>query len=478
MEFIEAVTTFREGFPSAIAGDRLVGLELEYPAVMKDSGVGVAQGVMDCLWEELSGRHEWESISDRVTRKAIGVRSTARRASRSSFDQNIVTVDTGRHTLEIALCPSKDIHEARAKLTSILEVVLDLLGQHGATLIGYGVQPVTGTDEHCLSPKSQYILYQKNIDEESLAGIYQSSLSYLALSAAAQTHVEVTDTECIDAVNMLNALSGLRIGLLGNSPIWGGHHRTSTADGSVIPGTTYDASRELFWHWSWPSRKSQVGIPPSFSNTNEYVKYLMDFRMFVLSRHGEMCRVSNHMPFREFFLGGESIPCEFADGRTDLINPSVDDVHTLATTAWFTSRLQSIHGTVEERASDQQPPDSHFAPAALTLGLVENLSDALRIAKSLSLDQWRDIRSIACHEGLKRGDFPGVIVQELMASMLEAAAVGLKSRGFGEEVYLQPLFERMQSPITLAEAARKGYEEFGIKYIVDRYDMNRLLQMG
>lgn len=102
----------------------------------------------------------------------------------------------------------------------------------------------------------------------------------------------------------------------------------------------------------------------------------------------------------------------------------------------------SIHG----KEVSIQPFSATFAPAALHLGLLVNLEALESILKGTSLFEVFDydyprIRCLFSKKKISKTDLK--LILPLTEALLTCAEGGLKNRGFGEEVYLAPLQERL-----------------------------------
>ena len=106
----------------------------------------------------------------------------------------------------------------------------------------------------------------------------------------------------------------------------------------------------------------------------------------------------------------------------------------------------TTRGTVEFRSVCTQPFSATFAPAALHLGLLVNLEALESILKGTSLFEVFDydyprIRCLFSKKKISKTDLK--LILPLTEALLTCAEDGLKNRGFGEEVYLAPLQERL-----------------------------------
>lgn len=428
---------------------RTVGLELEYP-LTKFDGTPINLEILQVFWDELISKDNWRPIIDDITNETIGVKKL-RKHHKGSFNNDVITVDFGFPTIELSLTPSSNLAEAENRLSDLIFFISTELAKLGCVMLGYGVQPIANPDKKYVSPKSRHNIFFNIYEEEKRFrnGLYE--LYIHCLSASSQVHVKVSHKEAITALNALNASSGLRIALLANSPVWRGEK------------TQYKALRELFWDWCWPNRSQQVGIPPHFGSVKDYIYFLLDFRALAIAHKENFQTLDSIFPFRRYFFGMET------EQKIDMVLTPAD-INQVVSYAWHNARLQSNYGTVEDRVSCQQPPNAQLVPAALTLGLVENIASLERLTQRISLDQWREIRILACSSGLDL-DYE-LDILSYIEEMLTIAHKGLSERKLGEEKYLDPLFERLESRTTPADTALDICANGGIIELVARDDMS------
>lgn len=382
--------------------------------------------------------------------------------NKKTHHYDFITTDLGYATLEIDLAPAHSIHEARERLQYLIEIITSILSERDTILLGYGVQPVTCPSPHHIAHTSRNALM---IDIWRHENIFSSSgygVDLHTINAACQTQVEVSEEEAIPVVNVLNATSGLRIALLANSPVW----QSRVAD--------YKALRLLFVDWCWPGRKQQLGMAPRFQSIEHYVDYIFDFRSLMVRRNQEWYQISNQSAFRQFFTDEQGQIGTTLNGAKERIFGEVEDVTFQSGLAWFNARLQPAYGTVEDRISCQQPPQNHLCASALTIGLVENYEELLKLVHVLSLDQWREIHTLACRHGMDFS-YPGVNVNRLIGQMVEIADQGLRQRKLKEEIYLEPLYERVKTSCCPADEAIQHFFAGGVAQIVASNDMRYLL---
>lgn len=454
MKIDELTSYFSANFSRPIK-HRSIGLEYEYPVVYAN-GNGVTFEVITSLFKELKNLG-WEIIFDEITQQAVAAKKKTDEATQvNDYNFDLITTEFGYSVIEFVLSPSTSLQAAEAKLVKLVKLVTSLLDKYQAILLGYGIHPLNPPAAKYVCPRGRYQILESGWmpNPRNVLDVY-----CLTLSASCQTHVEVSLAEAIPITNALNATAGLRIALLANSPIWQGNP------------TKYDASRELFWDWCYQARAKQIGIPPRFEDIHHYVDYLLDFSCLLVKRANIPYQLNSDMTIAQYF-DYQEVSAESVTGEIKKIQPLPKDIHLKCGMAWFDARLQSAYGTVEDRCSCQQPPHEHLVSAALTLGLVENLSGIVAIADRLTVNEWKDIRIEACKNGIEM-IYNNINIVSLFKQLIDVANAGLISRGLGEEKYLNPLYTRLDSMTCPAKQIKALFAEGGIESLVSFSDMKR-----
>lgn len=457
-------SNFRTDVDIQSGAPRCIGLENEYIMISSD-GTIMKPEVLENFWRELAIQG-WEIIRDKETQKITGLKKPrSDKIAKRTHNYDLITTDYGYSTLEIDLAPAQSLKEAQKPLDDLLEMVTSILSKYDTYLLGYGVQPVSSPRRDYLGPKSRYQLIFDVHEEETVLNPEALLTDLHCMNAASQTQVEVSISEAIPILNALCATSGLRIALLANSSVW----QNKLSD--------YKAIRALFWDWCFPHRKSQVGIPPKFQSFEHYVDYIADFPSIAVCRDQIFYRLNSNNTFRQFMTDESGQMGTSFNGHTARIFGSPEDIYTQYGFAWLDARLQPLHGTVEDRVSCQQPPHARFCSSALTLGLVENSKGLIEIANLLSLDQWREIRLLACAQGMAF-TYQEVDIRSLIEQMLHVAREGLEMRRFGDETYLAPLYNRLKTGMCPADEVLSQFLEGGVEKIIESNDMRKIFSFS
>lgn len=270
-----------------------------------------------------------------------------------------------------------------------------------------------------------------------------------------QVHVDVGLDEAVTAVNVLNALAGAQLALTANSSVW-----NSQIDLDHV------AVRELFWDW-WGTDDFRHGIPPRpLRDFADYVQSTVELRPVYVKREGQYLGLTHYPSFLDYF--GSAAPVgRSSEGQEVKLRPETADIDLHDRAFWWNARL-SRFATVESRVSCQQPPGELLAPAALVLGLVENLTEAQAVLRGYRWDKLRELRTQAAHTGLQAFS-DDIVVRPLLKEMLSVAQWGLRERGRDEERFLQPLQERLAQYRCPARDLREIFSQGGIEAFLDRF---------
>ena len=144
------------------------------------------------------------------------------------------------------------------------------------------------------------------------------------------------------------------------------------------------------------------------------------------------------------YLSTPSVKAHSIHGEVVTIEPSEEDFKTHRS---YQFQDLTTRGTIEFRSVCTQPFSSTFAPAAFHLGLLVNLENLENILNDSPFFEAFDydfprIRRLFSKKDISKTNLK--LILPLIGSVLSCAVDGLKSRGFGEEVYLTPLQEKFR----------------------------------
>jgi gamma-glutamylcysteine synthetase len=451
----QIVTNFKSEFSSNLVTSlRGIGIECEIPVVTEQGEIVSLETIqlMFAYLEEKGFEIEYDKYS--------GLAATAKRINNQSnktFDYNLdqITTESGYSTLELVLAPQDNLHTIQAQFLDLLFLLMDFFESKNCLLLGYGIHPLTAPSKKILMPKERYRFFEKLSTSHIIPRSEGGDASFLTIMASNQCHVEIDLEHAIPATNVLNALSGLQIALQANSPIWQGKIDTE-----------YKANREALWESLYPDRLNQIGIPPTFKNIDGYVDYLFQFKPSLVKRDGRYFKILNKNTFTDFLRNESPTIGEALNGEKIEVEPEIDDIEGLLPFCYFNARLAPKYGTIESRMCCQQPPKETLTSAALTLGIIENLQAAEDLVSKFQLKTWREIRKNAVKDSFK-ASINGDSILPILRQFLDIAKEGLLKRNLQEEIFLQPLYKRLEEQKSPADLAIEAFNKGGIKTFLE-----------
>ncbi len=451
------LTEFTKKFKSRADSDtKGIGIECELPIVNQEgeaASLRVIYGLFDYL-----ATTGFELKVDKYTQKPIAAtRINLESALQFGYGVDTIATDLGFSTLEIALAPQANLCEIQTQLAAIIQLLLPYFERHQCRILGYGIQPITPPSTDLLVPHKRYNFIDRVSGNHFVPASDGKDFHLLTVTASNQCHIDVSLEEAIPAVNVLNGLSGLQIALQANSPIWKGE-----------VDHNYKATRELFWDYCFPDRIHQAGIPAKFNDLAEYVANLMSFKAQRVIRNGKAYRIAVDQTFKDFYQETQPTIGVSREGDCLLLTPQPEDIHLQNGFCYYNARLVSKFGTIENRMCCQQPPGETMVTAALTLGILENLSEAQQLLAALNFITPKDLRMEAIKNGLAT-KLAGKSIIPWGYQLLAIAEKGLQKRGDGEEIFLAPLFERLEKRQTPADLAIAIFQKEGVEAFLETF---------
>ena len=147
--------------------------------------------------------------------------------------------------------------------------------------------------------------------------------------------------------------------------------------------------------------------------------------------------------FKKDYVCGE-IYCN-GEYREIEIRPCINDIKYLRP---FKFINLTFRGTVEFRSVCTQPIRDSMSVAALHLGLKEKLDELEELIGNDNVIYHKGYTAGELRKLLRQDELPVFIdgndLCKLSKDIVDLANVGLKERGIGEEIFLNPLYERIK----------------------------------
>ena len=338
----------------------------------------------------------------------------------------------GQFELSGAVVP--DLHATRLELREHVREVHEAGGALGIGFAALGFHPLATRDGMPWMPKGRYAIMRRHMPKVGGHG-----LDMMLRTCTVQANLDFGDeADMVEKLRVSLALQPVATALFANSPFLEGKP------------SGFRSMRAQVWTDVDPAR---TGIPdavfePGFG-FERFVEWVLDVPMYFVMRDGKWLDAAG-MSFRAFMAG--KLGGALAGQRA-----TVGDFADHVTTAFTDVRLKRF---LEMRGADAGGPNMLMAAPALWVGLLYD--DAAQKAAAALVRGWtageiRTLRAVVPRDALG-AVIRGRKVQDVARDALAIARGGLKARGLGEEVYLAPLDEIVESGLTRADRLLALYE--------------------
>lgn len=405
----------RRHFPPALRSPRKIGREAEFPLVWPDGRAGDAS----LLWESLIAEGGAHVTYDDPARQQVIVRV--------DLDAVGYEVEVGRATAEVVLPPADDLLQLEAASGEAVGRLVRAAASRGMRVLGYGIQPRTPGSLGLMTPKRRYRALYRAIGRPWL---------HFTSTASDQVQVDISRAELVDAINVMNLLSGPIIALTANSSVYAGRVGR------------FSSGREGLLETLGEHRHGMT--PRRFTTLEEFLEFVCGQTCYVLRSGDRYVRYGR--PFTSYL----------ATNGADLDAYLWHEHYT-----WNSARPRVQHATIEVRPACQQPPDEPLAATALCLALVEAWPDIWAFVRDrLGPDPWPAMGAYR-KEVVRRGLRASEPAPRFLTGLVELAEEALRRRGRGEERFLHPIRLRLETRTLPADRASALFRKGSIAALSD-----------
>jgi len=407
---------FTAAFPETLRGPRTIGREAEHPLV---DGTGAFVDVAELLPPLAAPGDLNPKYDDAYPEMLVGL----------SGPEFSYALEVGRGTIEINTRPCADLFQVERSYRAALARLMAAATSRGWHVLGYGIQPVSPPSLPLLTPKQRYQALLERMGDEWF---------WYAVTASDQTQIDIARPELLTQLNTGLLMAPVLIALCANSPVVGGQLLgfASTREGHMCSTTPFD---------------QRHGMPvTAYDSIEEFITRLSKLNV-LLRRDGPLL-----LPDWGRF-----------DEKMRLAQVDFDDFLLHDHYIWHSARLRTAYATVELRPACQQPPHESMAACALCLGLTE-AAEAIHtfIAERLGPNYWLRMRS--WHRWvITSGLAAPEPAQDFLEDILRLAEDAVAARGYGEEVYFAPLWQRLEKKENPAQAARRVFLKKGMDGLLE-----------
>jgi gamma-glutamylcysteine synthetase len=351
---------------------------------------------------------------------------------------DILSYDCSYNNLELSFGKEKELFTIQERFQTYYEYLQKEFGAYHYTLTGMGVNPYRIYNHNVPIPNGRYRMlfhHLKSYVNYELPMFFHSYPEYGTFSSASQVQLDVEYEELLPTIRAFSRLEPIKALLFSNSVLLGEHEELLCC-------------RDMFWENSTHGiNPHNVGMFNCVMNSEEdLLSYIESTSLYCVERDGKYI---NFPPVNVMdYFERSSVEGEYyEDGSYQKIQvvPQIGDLKYLRT---FKFEDLTFRGTIEFRSVCCQPIGDSMTVAAFHLGLKEKLSE---------LDELLEQDHVIYHQGYTPGELRKLFVLEelphfvdreelygLVKQVLDLAKEGLKERSFGEEVFLDPLYVRLE----------------------------------
>ncbi|MDE5862886.1 MAG: glutamylcysteine synthetase, partial [Lachnospiraceae bacterium] len=213
--------------------------------------------------------------------------------------------------------------------------------------------------------------------------------------------------------------------------------------------------RYMFWE------NSTHGINPhnigmfdcEIESVEDLQAYIESASMYCVER-GEKYINFSPIPVMEYFQQDTITGEYYADNSYHEISfsPELEDLEYLRT---FKFEDLTFRGTIEFRSVCCQPIADVMTVSAFHLGLKKQLKELNKLLQEDHVLYHHGFSATELRRLFVRQELPAFVEEkdlyELVGQVVDLAKKGLEVRGYGEEVYLQPLYDRIREKVNPAQ---------------------------
>ena len=378
---------------------------------------------------------------------------------------DIVSYDCSYNNLEFSLGKETNLFNVYERFCRYYTFFKDTFEKYNHTLTGMGINPYRIYNKHVPIPSERYQMLYHHLCSYSryskLPKYFHDHPEYGMFSSASQVQLDVEEKNLIKTINVFNKLEPLKAVLFSNSVLLGENEELLCC-------------RDMFW------RDSTHGINPhnigmydtKLENVDDLLNYISSLNIYCTMRDGFYINFPT-MNIMKYFRA-DTVRGEYCDkGKYDEVEftPELDDIEYLRS---FKFLDLTFRGTIEYRSVCTQPICDVMSVGAFQLGLKHNLE---------KLSQVLDDDEVIYHQGynptelrklLVKRELPSFVDEDklygLLRNILDLSREGLIKRGYGEEKFLDSLYERVEKHYNPASRMLDLLEEgLSIEDIIRNY---------
>lgn len=386
-------------------------------------------------------------------------------AAKHPDNGDILSYDCSYNNLELSLGREKTLQALYQRFHNYYVFIQEELKQYNYTLTGMGVNPYRKYNNNVPIPNGRYRMLFHHLSSypkyQDLPMYFHEYPDYGLFSSASQVQLDVDYENLILMIRGFSKVEPIKALLFNNSIMLDEQEELACC-------------RDMFWE------NSTHGINPhnigmfdcELESVEELQSYIESTSMYCVERDGKYINFPP-IPVMEYFEQ-ESITGEYyADGAYHEISftPEIEDLDYLRT---FKFEDLTFRGTIEFRSVCCQPIKDVMTVSAFHLGLKRRVKELDKLLQEDQVIYHNGFSATELRKMFVKRELPAFVdkeaLYELAEQIVNLAKDGLLERGYGEEVYLEPLYERIRKQSNPAQKMLQHLKENGdIKDMIVEY---------
>ncbi len=439
--------------PTRADRSRSIGIEIEMPVVNLNKAP-----VEEAVIFEMS-----DAFCERFGFEAVGADADGN--INSMLDKTTgddLSFDCSYSNLELSLGKGENLFEIKKRFDKYYLFINDWFCKYNYTLTGMGINPYFNINHNKPIPNERYRMlyhylhsYKKHKGAQTDV-VFHNRPDFGTFTSASQVQIDVYYSELIDVINTFGRLEPYKAMLFSNSYL---PERPELL-----------CARNMLWEHSMqgynPHNIGMFGY--SLKSVDDLVDYIKTTSIYCTMRNGRYVNFTP-IPINEY-LKTDSVKGEYFDGegyREIEIFPTLEDLLYLRT---FKFEDLTFRGTIEFRSSCCQPVRDSMTVAAFHIGLLEKVTELKELLENDTVIYSHGYSASELQRLFSYRDLPSFADKKLLSQTLvkivDLASDGLKNRDYGEEILLDPLYERARD---LTNPARKMLDGLDKGEKIERY---------
>ncbi|MEE5993248.1 MAG: glutamate-cysteine ligase family protein [Oscillospiraceae bacterium] len=346
-----------------------------------------------------------------------------------------LSFDCSYNTLELSFGTEDNIHKLNERFRVYFSKLQELLKDVYHALTGMGIHPYSQYNENQPIANDRYRMLHHHLYSYQKYGdvFYHDIPNFNMIAAASQVQLDVQKEDITKTLHTFNRLEPFKAVLFANSYY------------DQLPNRIL--SRDYLWRYSSqgynPHNLGMYEI--DFRNLDEYVDYIQSQSIYCVQKGDKYLHFKPIPLYR--YVNLDSVTGSYFDGtwKTFTFQPEIEDI---AHHRSFKFSDLTYRGTIEFRSACEQPIKEVFTHAAFHVGLSKKLDELTDLLDNDSVLYAHGYTASELRELFTYRNIPEFVdkqkLSKLLLQILELAKAGLLEKGYQEEIFLAPLFERAE----------------------------------